>query len=150
MLIIGCDYHPGFQQIAFVDQETGECGERRLQHPEEAQQFYRELHARGETVRVGMEASGHAQWFERLLGELHFQLDIGDAAEIRARRVRKQKTDRQDAQLILGSLAQFVGKRAVEKAAPWKSPRTGLSHSAWKSRKNGGIPTFSTAPATGG
>jgi transposase len=101
MLIIGCDYHPGFQQIAFVDEETGECGERRLQHPEEAQQFYRELHARGETVRVGMEASGHAQWFERLLGELHFQLDIGDAAEIHAKRVRKQKTDRQDAQLIL-------------------------------------------------
>ena len=23
MLIIGCDYHPGFQQIAFVDTETG-------------------------------------------------------------------------------------------------------------------------------
>ena len=28
MMIIGCDYHPGFQQIAFVDTETGECGER--------------------------------------------------------------------------------------------------------------------------
>ena len=41
MLIIGCDYHPGFQQIAFVDQETGECGERRLSHREEAEQFYR-------------------------------------------------------------------------------------------------------------
>jgi len=27
MLIIGCDYHPGFQQIAFVDTETGELGE---------------------------------------------------------------------------------------------------------------------------
>ena len=26
MLIIGCDYHPGFQQIAVVDTETGECG----------------------------------------------------------------------------------------------------------------------------
>jgi hypothetical protein len=24
MIIIGCDYHPGFQQIAFVDTETGE------------------------------------------------------------------------------------------------------------------------------
>jgi hypothetical protein len=24
MMIIGCDYHPGFQQIAFVDTETGE------------------------------------------------------------------------------------------------------------------------------
>jgi hypothetical protein len=32
MLIIGVDYHPSFQQIAFVDQETGECGERRLNH----------------------------------------------------------------------------------------------------------------------
>jgi hypothetical protein len=43
MLIIGCDYHPGFQQIAFVDKETGECGERRLAHREQAEQFYREL-----------------------------------------------------------------------------------------------------------
>ena len=30
MLIIGCDYHPSMQQIAFVDTETGERGERRL------------------------------------------------------------------------------------------------------------------------
>jgi transposase len=48
-----------------------------------------------------MEASGHARWFERLLSELQFELWIGDAAEIRTKRVRKQKTDRQDAQLIL-------------------------------------------------
>jgi hypothetical protein len=49
-----------------------------------------------------------------------------------------------------GSLAEFVGKRAVEKAAAWKSPKAGLPPSAWKSRKSGGIPTFSTAPATTG
>jgi transposase len=48
-----------------------------------------------------LEASGHARWFERLLGELGIELWIGDAAEIRTKRVRKQKTDRQDAQLIL-------------------------------------------------
>jgi transposase len=48
-----------------------------------------------------MEASGHARWFERLLSELQLELWIGDAAEIRTKRVRKQKTDRQDAQLIL-------------------------------------------------
>jgi transposase len=48
-----------------------------------------------------MEASGHTRWFERLLAELNFELWIGDAAEIRTKRVRKQKTDRQDAQLIL-------------------------------------------------
>jgi hypothetical protein len=31
MLIIGCDYHPSFQQIAFVDTATGELQERRLE-----------------------------------------------------------------------------------------------------------------------
>ena len=101
MLIIGCDYHPGFQQIAFVDTETGEFGEQRLTHREEAEQFYRQLKERSLRVRVGMEASGHARWFERLLSELYFELWIGDAAEIRTKRVRKQKTDRQDAQLLL-------------------------------------------------
>ena len=99
MLIIGCDYHPGFQQIALVDTETGEVGERRLTHREEAEQFYGTLKER--RVRVGMEASGHARWFERLLNDLQFELWIGDAAEIRTKRVRKQKTDRQDAQLLL-------------------------------------------------
>ena len=67
----------------------------------EAGQFYRALAAQGQRVRVGMEASGHARWFERLLAELQLELWIGDAAQIRAKRVRKQKTDRQDAQLIL-------------------------------------------------
>jgi hypothetical protein len=47
MIIIGCDYHPGFQQIAYVDTETGELQERALQHREEAEKFYRELAAQG-------------------------------------------------------------------------------------------------------
>jgi len=106
MMIIGCDYHPGFQQIAFVDTETGECGEHRLPHREETEKFYRDLAAQGMKVRVGMEASGHAHWFERLLAELNFELRIGDAAVIRTKRVRKQKTDRQDAQLILQLLME--------------------------------------------
>src|SRR5215831_13666656 len=65
MIIIGCDYHPGFQQIAFVDTETGDCGEQRLEHCAGAEKFYRDLAAEGKKVRVGMEASGHARWFER-------------------------------------------------------------------------------------
>jgi transposase len=101
MIIIGVDFHPEFQQIALLDTDTGELQDKRLAHPEEAQQFYRTLVAAGQQVRVGMEASGHARWFERLLAELQIELWIGDAAEIRTRRVRKQKTDRQDAQLIL-------------------------------------------------
>jgi len=106
MLIIGCDYHPGFQQIAYVDSETGELQERRLPHPEGAEKFYRDLWEGSVKVRVGMEASGHARWFERLLAELQVELWIGDAAQIRTRRVRKQKTDRQDAELILKLMLQ--------------------------------------------
>jgi transposase len=101
MLIIGCDYHPSFQQIAFVDTDTGELQERRLEHREEAEKFYRELAAQGVKVRVGMEASGQARWFERLLAELNIELWVGDATEIARKRERKQKTDRQDAQHIL-------------------------------------------------
>jgi hypothetical protein len=79
MMIIGCDYHPGFQQIAWLDTDTGELRERRLGHREEAETFYRDLGAQGVSVRVGMEASGHARWFERLISELRFELWIGEA-----------------------------------------------------------------------
>jgi transposase len=58
MLIIGCDYHPGFQPIAYVDTDTGELQERRLLHRQEAAEFYRALQQRQIGVRVGMEASG--------------------------------------------------------------------------------------------
>ena len=99
MLIIGCDFHPGFQQVAIFDNQTGEEQVRRLGHREEAEQFYRSL--AGQKVLVGMEACGHYPWFERLLAELGFELWLGDAAEIRARVVRKQKTDRRDAEHVL-------------------------------------------------
>ena len=92
MLIIGLDYHPSFQQIAFIDNVTGEYGERQLLHKGgEAESFYRELKQQGVEVRIGMEATGHARWFERLVAELGFELCIGDPAQIRAKRVRKQK-----------------------------------------------------------
>ena len=65
---------PKFQQIAWVDTDSGELQERQLAHPEEAEKFYGALAAAGQQVGVGREASGHARWFERLLGELNFEL----------------------------------------------------------------------------
>jgi transposase len=104
MLIIGCDFHPGFQQVAIFDNRTGEIQEKGLQHREQAEQFYGSL--AGQQVRVGMEACGHYPWFERLLAELGFELWLGDAAEIRATVVRKQKTDRRDAEHLLDLLRE--------------------------------------------
>ena len=61
-MLIGVDYHPSFQQIAFFDEETGECGERQLNHSDgEAERFYRDLQKRGIRVRVGMEATGYSR-----------------------------------------------------------------------------------------
>ena len=104
MLVIGCDFHPSFQQVAIFDNRTGEIEEKRLQHREESEQFYRSL--AGQEVRVGMEACGHYPWFERLLAALGYELWLGDAAEIRARVVRKQKTDRRDAEHLLDLLRE--------------------------------------------
>src|SRR5437016_8903085 len=87
MLIIGCDFHPGFQQVAIFDNRTGEYQEKRLSHRAEAEQFYVSL--AGQPVRVGMEACGHYPWFERLLAECGHELWLGDAAKIRASVVRK-------------------------------------------------------------
>jgi hypothetical protein len=41
-----------------------------------------------------MEAPGYARWFERLLAKLGIEVWISDAAKIKTKRVRKQKTDR--------------------------------------------------------
>src|SRR5438552_11982164 len=103
-LIIGCDFRPGVQQIAIFDNQTGAYGERRLSHRAEAEQFYRSL--AGQEVRVGMEACGHYPWFERLLAEMGFELWFGDAAQVRASVVRKQKTDRRDAEHLMDLLRQ--------------------------------------------
>jgi len=87
MLIIGCDFHPGFQQVAIFDNQTGEVQEKRLRHRDEAEQFYGSLAA---PARVGMEACGHYPWFEQWLARCGHELWLGDAAKIRAGVVRKR------------------------------------------------------------
>jgi len=99
MLIIGCDFHARYQQMAMLDDATGEVVERRLDHLNgEAEVFYRGL---PRPVRVGIEATGPIRWFQQLLTELGHQLWVGHAAEIRARAVRQQKTDTRDARHLL-------------------------------------------------
>jgi transposase len=103
MVIIGCDFHAGFQQVAIFDNQTGEIREKRLKHREEAEQFYASLPG---GVLVGMEACGHYPWFERLMQARGHQLWLGDASQIRASVVRQQKTDRRDAEHILQLLME--------------------------------------------
>jgi hypothetical protein len=79
MLIIGCDFHTRYQQIAMAREETGELlVQRRLDHEGgEAQVLYRSLQDLQEPVRVGIEATGPIHWFERLLAEMGHELWIG-------------------------------------------------------------------------
>jgi hypothetical protein len=77
MMIIGCDFHPSWQQVNWVDTETGDWGERKLVHANgEAEQFYRQLVA---PVLIGMEATGNSQWFVELVEDLGHAIWIGDA-----------------------------------------------------------------------
>jgi transposase len=104
MKIVGCDFHPGHQQIAVLDTGTGEVEEMKLMHADgQAERFYGELEA---GALIGMESVGNSLWFEQMVERLGHELWIGDAAQIRASYVRKQKTDRRDAGHILRLLME--------------------------------------------
>ena len=58
MMLIGVDYHPSFQTIAFFVEETGECGEQELNHSDgQAEKFYRDLKQQG--IREALDAKTH-------------------------------------------------------------------------------------------
>jgi transposase len=104
MMIIGCDFHPSWQQVSWLDTETGETGDQKLvQADGEVERFYRALAA---PALIGMEATGNCQWLVDLLAEVGHELWVGDAAQIRASYVRRQKTDRRDAAHILKLLVE--------------------------------------------
>lgn len=124
--IVGCDFHPSYQQIAMLDTGTGEMIEKSLRHEgEEVRRFYAEL---PKPVRVGIEASGQSQWFERLLAELGHQVWLGDAGKIRSCTDRKQKTDRRDAALLLQLLLQERFPRIWVPTAEQRDRRQLLLH----------------------
>ena len=124
--IIGCDFHPGWQQAAVFDAETGEVTERKLVHGDgEAERFYRGLQA---PALVGVEACGNSQWFIDLLERLGHEVWVGDAAQIRASYVRKQKTDKRDAAHILNLLLEERFPRLWTPSAEQRDLRQLLIH----------------------
>lgn len=126
MLIIGCDYHPSWQQVCWLDTETGETQEGKLEHASgEAEGFYRQLSS---AALVGMESTGNCQWFVELLERLGHELWIGDAAKIRASEVRQQKHDRRDAALILKLLLEGRFPRVWTPSSEEKDLRQLLIH----------------------
>src|ERR1035438_8267310 len=90
MLIVGCDYHPRWQQVAWLDTETGESGEQKLVNGDgEAERWYRQLPP---PSLIGLEATGNSQWFIDLLNQLGHEVWVGDGAEVRASCVREHRS----------------------------------------------------------
>src|SRR5437879_2837120 len=126
MMLIGCDFHPSWQQVSWLDVETGETGEQKRGHAGgEAKQFYEQLAA---PVLIGMEATGNSQWFIELVEDLGHEIWIGDAAQIRASYVRKQKTDKRDAAHILKLLLENRFPRLWRLSAEQRDLRQLLIH----------------------
>jgi transposase len=126
MQIVGCDFHPGHQQVCLLDTSTGEVRELKLSHADgQAEQFYGGL---SEPALVGMEAVGNSLWFEQLVERLGHQLWVGDAAQIRASYVRRQKTDKRDAAHILRLLVEGRFPRIWVPSATERDQRQLLVH----------------------
>lgn len=126
MLIVGCDFHPSWQQVAIFDPDTGEITEVRLVNATgEAEGFYRQLLS---PSLIGVEACGNCEWFVRLVEGLGHEVWIGDAAQIRASYVRKQKTDKRDAAHILKLLLEGRFPRLWRPSAEQRDLRQLLIH----------------------
>ena len=126
MLIVGCDYHPRWQQVAWFDTGTGEIGEQKLVNGDgEAERWYRQL---PRPSLIGLEATGNSQWFLDLLKQLGHEVWVGDAAEIRASYVRRQKNDRRDAGHVLKLLREGRFPRLWMPSAEQRDLRQLLIH----------------------
>ncbi len=141
MIIIGCDFHTRFEQIAMLDTETGELVEKRLDHESgEAQRFYTGLK---EPALVGIESTGYTLWFAEMLGELGHELVVGEAGKIRAKETRKQKHDRRDADHILNLLVRGDFPRIWLPSAAERDVRVLLEHRhqlvQWRTRAKNGL-----------
>ena len=126
MMIIGCDFHPSWQQVAWVDTETGETGEEKLVHERgEAERFYQRLPG---PALIGMESTGNCEWFLEMATAAGHNVWVGDAAKIRASDVRQQKHDRRDAALLLQLLLEGRFPRIWTPSSQEKDLRQLLIH----------------------
>ena len=126
MVLIGCDFHPSWQQVSWLDRETGEAGDQKLVHePGAVEKFYRQFPAGS---RMGMEATGNCQWFVDLVTRLGHEVQIGDAAKIRASDSRQQKHDKRDARLLVQLLAEERFPRIWMPSSAQKDLRQLLIH----------------------
>jgi len=126
MIVIGCDFHPSWQQVCWVDQATGETEEKKLVHASgDAERFYRQLSG---PALIGMESTGNYQWFLEMVTAAGHQLWVGDAAKIRASDVRQQKHDRRDAALLLKLLLEGRFPRIWVPSSEQKDLRQLLIH----------------------
>lgn len=99
----GVDFHTRQQLIKWCDTQDGEIKEQRLFHDslDSVHDFYSQF--TGE-VRIGIEACGYSEWFERMLQDMGHEVWVGDATKIRRRARSRQKTDRRDAELLIDLL----------------------------------------------
>lgn len=107
---VGVDLHTQTQTVCWMDTSQGVIQQQILYHqpvPEPGRdpvrQFYAQLPA---PAVVGVETSGYAQWFHRLVEEQGHQLLVGHAHAIRLFARRRQKNDRRDAELLLDLLVR--------------------------------------------
>ena len=99
---IGVDFHARTQAVCWCDSSDGVIHQRTLDHQhDDVREFYGQF---ATPAVVGLEATGYARWFHRLLDTLGHRLLVGDAYVIRKCALRRQKNDRRDAELLLDLL----------------------------------------------
>lgn len=99
-ILIASDFHCKYQKVVWMDTETGEIQSADVSHQDvqAVRKFFSQFPA-GSVL--GMETSGYSHWFEEMVLELGLELRIGNSEEIASKRIRRQKNDHRDAELML-------------------------------------------------
>jgi len=70
-MIIGVDYQPSFQAIAFLMEETGECGELELNHSEAQRLLPGDCLVRVKGIGIGIQAGRDLSARSWMMKSLH-------------------------------------------------------------------------------
>src|SRR5712692_6233811 len=101
-IYIGVDLHVRSQRVCWINTANGEIQEGTLDHQrDDIRAFYGQFPP---PALIGVESTGYALWFHKLIEELGHCLQVGDAFAIRQLARRRQKNDRRDASLLLDLL----------------------------------------------
>src|SRR5258706_13585635 len=99
MVLIGCDFHPSWQQVSWMNRETGAAGDQKLVHePGAVEKIYQQF---PDGRQIGMEDTRNCQWIVEMMSRVGHKMLVWDATKISVSDNLQRNDDKLDARTLL-------------------------------------------------